>query len=258
VRPYEKSRVALPSVGAVAPRLLDILDDVGEKTLRACEHSMLRSEAEWGRVCEESQPITPFMDSILKNDTDKYLDFIRTLWGAGMLDFSFEVKGVVLPFFVVKKGNKLRLVWDCRVVNRRFKAPPRMRIATGASVQHIPVASGKEVQAASLDISNFFDWMVTPEWIRQWFGLPPVPISFAASVTQLLPDLVEFARVHGLTMISPRLRVVAMGWNGLVCAEGFHSPGAVGFRPDGRSGADGRGAASSLGKGFGCDPSAVL
>ena len=57
VRPYEKSRVSLPKVGADAPHLLGILDEVGEQTLRTCEHSMLRSPQEWGKVCEEGTHI---------------------------------------------------------------------------------------------------------------------------------------------------------------------------------------------------------
>eukprot|EP00971_Amphidinium_carterae_P077475 1530566-Amphidinium_carterae.1 len=72
------------------------------------------------------------MDPVLAKSSEKYLQFVRTLLNAGLLTFGRRCQEHVTPFFVPKKSGALRIVWDCRIMNLRFKPPPEMPMATGA------------------------------------------------------------------------------------------------------------------------------
>ena len=80
--------------------------------------TMLLSNEEWGYVVEHEPPPKLYMDTVLKNDKAAYRLFVKDLWDRGMVKFKKSPRYLITPFFVAKKDGTLRLVWDCRVVNR--------------------------------------------------------------------------------------------------------------------------------------------
>ena len=110
VKPYQKSQVSLPKAGASAPAVEDVLDEAGREVVNGSRESMMLSPQEWGEVVRTQVKIRPYMDSTLKNDPEQYMDFVETIFRAGMLDFGCEFEDLVTPFFVEKKSGMLRLV----------------------------------------------------------------------------------------------------------------------------------------------------
>ncbi len=83
-----------------------------------------------------------------------YSEFVADLWRAGMVKFNAAPVDLVTPFFVEKKGNTQRLVWDCRAVNLRFKAPPPLAIAFGAAWARLELPPGSQLFVAQRDLQD--------------------------------------------------------------------------------------------------------
>ena len=109
------------------------------------------------------------MDRILRTDRKAYVTFVGDLWRKGMIDSTLSPADFCYPFFVAKKDGNLRLVWDCRETNRRFKAPPPCRMGSGGAWKRLKkpssfarssAASGRG-DAAQGDSDLFFSqaWM---------------------------------------------------------------------------------------------------
>ncbi|CAE8645231.1 unnamed protein product, partial [Polarella glacialis] len=82
-----------------------------------------------------------------------------------MLDFCEHAGGLVTPFFVTKKGGKLRLIFDCRVVNLRFKKAPKLAMGSGSSWSSLEVAEGDQLWIAQLRVVPMgWSWAM---WIAQ-------------------------------------------------------------------------------------------
>ncbi|CAE8681315.1 unnamed protein product [Polarella glacialis] len=127
-----------------------------------------------------------------------------------MLDFCEHAGGLVTPFFVTKKGGKLRLIFDCRVVNLRFKKAPKLAMGSGSSWSSLEVAEGDQLWIAQSDIKDYFYSLALPAELAKFFCLPSIDAS-------LLKDWLVPASLGGLAnnqgRCYPRLRVVPMGWS---------------------------------------------
>jgi hypothetical protein len=113
---------------------MDVFDDEGREMLRNFEHTMLLSPQERGAVVESEPPIRPYMDEVLRSDPAEYKDFVAELWNRGLYEFDFDFVDEVVPFLVDKTGVALRLIMDARCPNRRFRVPPKMRMASGSAL----------------------------------------------------------------------------------------------------------------------------
>ena len=86
------------------------------------------------------------------------------------------MKGRVGLFFVHKsKGDKIRLILDCRPSNQMFSAPPSTPLATVESLSSIELEAAAE-EGISLhlgvsDIDNCFHRLRLPESLSDWFAL---------------------------------------------------------------------------------------
>ena len=120
VREYDAARLAIPAPGSSPPLLADVIDEKGRLALDNFDNVMLRSPQEFGALVESEPAPRMFMDKVLQRDFATYEGFVRDLFLAGVLGFESDPLDFITPFFVEKKNGKLRVVWDCRVVNRRF------------------------------------------------------------------------------------------------------------------------------------------
>ncbi|CAK0817860.1 unnamed protein product, partial [Prorocentrum cordatum] len=90
-------------------RLEDVLDQEGRQVLIEGADRMLKTPQEWGKVIETSPHVTPYFDEVLRADQIAYEGFVKDLYHAGIVEFSFEVEDHITPFFVDKKGVALRM-----------------------------------------------------------------------------------------------------------------------------------------------------
>lgn len=97
----------------------------------------------------------------------------------GLLSFerTDEVSYTVGCFFVIKKSGALRSVFDTRLANTQFVAPPKMALPSAAALVAVEVeasAGAGGCYIGSADISNAFYNMLLPEDLWSCFTLPPV------------------------------------------------------------------------------------
>ncbi|CAE8608177.1 unnamed protein product [Polarella glacialis] len=210
VRSYSRGDVSIPVVGTKAPKAADIMDDKGREILQDAQRTMLLTPDEWGAVCESGEVVVPYMDVVLKKDTAAYYQFIKDLYDRGMIRFTDRARSLITPFFVVKKNGKLRLVLDCRAVNRMFKRPPSVAMAAGYSWSQVEIPAGETLYVAQSDIKDYFYSLSLPEELREYFGLPAIPTRF------LQEWGIPFE--HGGScdnegFVCPIMTVVPMGWS---------------------------------------------
>ena len=103
VRPYERDLVSLPEVGSSLVPLSQVLDDTGREVVENPSERMLVDEESWGYICEKNAGFRPYMDTILKEDTNKYNQFICDLMSKNMVDFTSSPKDLIAPFFCGQK-----------------------------------------------------------------------------------------------------------------------------------------------------------
>ena len=140
---YDRCLVSLPDVAAQPIDVAQVLDEQGREVIEDPFHCMMLGPQEWGKLKEKNEPIQIYMDPKLKNDLKEYCVFIRGLYQKGMLQFTSEPCDMISPFFVSKKSGKQRLVLDCRAVNQRFRAPPRVALAAGCSWSRLEIPQGQ-------------------------------------------------------------------------------------------------------------------
>ena len=211
VQPYDALRASLPSVGADVRPVREIIDPFGRDVLDKFRSEMVLGEKDFGKLIESEPSIKPYMDVKLRRDRCAYVRFLRDLWGRNMLGATVDPIDLVTPFFVSKKGNKQRLVWDSRVANRRFKSPPPLAMASGAAwtaVEKPPGAS--TLYVAQSDVKDFFYCLGLEGELARFFCLPPITygdVSDLGGLERYLPTMGASSPVWF------HLKVVPMGWS---------------------------------------------
>ena len=159
-----------------------------------------------------NDPVGVFMDPGVKSCKKRYHQLIRRLNACGMLSWtSGPVESEVGLFCVPKKDGKQRLVIDCRLSNKFFRAPRHTDLPTGAALSRLQCDPSKTLFSSQYDLRNAFYQIELPECLRKYFALPAVP----AHVLGL--------RHLGSQMVHPLLQVLPMGWtHALWWCQEFH------------------------------------
>eukprot|EP00971_Amphidinium_carterae_P114276 2264346-Amphidinium_carterae.1 len=82
-----------------------------------------------------------------------------------------------------------------------------MPMATGAVLAEVNYDQKECLYGALSDISNFFYWLVTPEWLREFCCLPAIHGRYLRE-----QKLTAFTHLWDEAEVFPQLRVVPMGW----------------------------------------------
>ena len=134
-----------------------------------------------------------------------------------MLGFTMHPKDRVVPFFVLKSDKKsLRLVWDARAPNRRFRKPPSMSMGTASAWKRVPLGadSPRKLYVAKADVRNYFYALGNIPGLCEIFCLPEVPVWFAIERERAAGKDVEWLEsLDPMELVSPMLLVVPMGWS---------------------------------------------
>lgn len=137
VRVFNKDLVSIPTSQSEPVDLSGVLDQCGRETIEDPLRCMMLSEDEWGQIIEKGDTFRPYMDVKLQHSSQEYELFVKTLYEAGMIDFTSEPQDLVTPFFVAKKDGRQRLILDCRGVNSTtiHVFSSRLHLGTPAATQ---------------------------------------------------------------------------------------------------------------------------
>eukprot|EP00973_Karenia_brevis_P022735 3129018-Karenia_brevis.AAC.1 len=119
VRPYSPNLVSLPDgTKNAVPIQLALRSETWESI--QLSNIILRPS--------DPQPEGPlpglYTDEVLRRSRSTRIDFYARLLSSNIVGAVRRSRGVVSPFFVKKKDDRLRLILDCRRVNRKFRRPP--------------------------------------------------------------------------------------------------------------------------------------
>ena len=210
VRPYEKSLVSLPELGADFLDASQLIDDQGREVLEQFEHSMLAPDFVTGKLFETGNRAKTYLDEVFRQKPEVYADFITDLAERNMVEFRTSATCVITPFFVNKKNGRLRLVLDCRSANELFCAPPDIALAAGYTFGQLEVEAGQTLFTAQSDVKDYFYSIGLPEGLRKFFCLPSVS---AAQFSKFLPGRAQNPDLCESNQVFPVLKVVPMGWS---------------------------------------------
>ncbi|CAK0849230.1 unnamed protein product [Prorocentrum cordatum] len=207
---YQRGRVSLPSGGAGRVDLVRLLPAHLQSALES-GHGLLRSEQEATAALEEAD-VTCYVDGKLAQRGIDYGRFLLELYDAGIvevLDYELERKEETGVFFVPRKDDKLRLIFDTRRANCHIRTPEYAHLASGDALSSLECTPGEEVHLAAGDVEVCFYQCVLPAWARNYFCLPSL-------ATRMLPARLREAlgpELSARPRIAFRVRVVPMGWN---------------------------------------------
>ena len=211
VRPYDRALLSLPKVGHLAPAASDLLGPAEAAVVRDFPSHMLLSPDQWEQVLETQPNIKPYMDHQLKNDSDVFHQFIADLFFSNLLGFTNTPTDIVTPFFVEKRGKaSIRLVFDCRVPNRRFRQSPPMEMSSGTSWSRLELQPHQKLYIGQCDIKDCFYNISIPDLLGEFFSLPPVSVSrlIALGIPQA-----AFSSLDRTVAVFPFLRRLPMGFS---------------------------------------------
>ena len=101
-----------------------------------------------------------------------YADFVVELQARDMVVFRESAKATC-GIFAVPKGDKQRFIVDGRPANALLVDAPHFDLA-GPDVLSSLVAD-EPFEVATCDLDNFFHRLRTPEWMWDFYALPPLP-----------------------------------------------------------------------------------
>eukprot|EP00438_Fugacium_kawagutii_P003851 Skav230672 [mRNA] locus=scaffold2185:329965:335309:- [translate_table: standard] len=141
------------------------------------------------------------------NDPVQYGGFVKRLCELNLAEFRLEPQDEEVGlFFVKKKGNRLRMIMDCRKSNLHFSEPAPVELATGDALSKLELGDGATLHMASADLANAFYTMQLPEEWRRFFGFRRVRAKHVG-ITELSGNAIKPD-----TWLYPRSLVIPMGW----------------------------------------------
>ena len=99
VAPYDPDALSLPSVGDAPVPLAKVLEGESLQRLVGFKQEMLKGPEEWGQEVEHGRAVRPYFDATLRGDRALYRQFVKRLWGAGLIRFGRRCQVQVIPFF---------------------------------------------------------------------------------------------------------------------------------------------------------------
>ena len=116
------------------------------------------------------------------------LSVLARLRRLDMVDFTTERPPVVNGLFAVPKGDKQRLIVDCRPVNDLLVPSPHVDLPTPDLVASFAVPDGETLVAAKCDLDNFYHRLKMPRAWWRYFALPAVSARDVGGLPGVPPD----------------------------------------------------------------------
>ena len=86
-----------------------------------------------------------------------------------MLKPGKRAREIISAFFVKKKGNRIRLVLDCRACNQRVKVPVKTRMGSATALAQLSLGETDQMRIPSSDLQDCFYQLSIVE-LCAWFA----------------------------------------------------------------------------------------
>ena len=205
---YHYDRLSIPACGSEPVSLAKLWGEGGVDVVAAFEQQVLLPESERLESLAACPVRRPYSDRALSR-RGEWARFLAALEAAGVVEYAAptphdEVVGI---FFVKKKDGRLRMVLDCRRSNACFLPSDAVELATGASFAQMELGEGEILYTGTADIKDAFYHLELPASLRPFFALKSVLVG-DVGVSEIGGQPVPPS-----TRLSPRLKVVPMGWS---------------------------------------------
>ncbi|CAK0893446.1 unnamed protein product, partial [Prorocentrum cordatum] len=206
-RPYVKESISWPSPDAQPVPLCACLGEAESEWLGRWQSTLLRPDQPTAAERAEFCPAGPFFDPSLFSKPLLYADFVAKLLARGMVELKEDCDAATVGcFFVAKKNNKLRVIFDTRYANLFFGRPARTALPTATTLAAFE-NPGHDTYIASGDIDNAFYRLRLPDGLSSYFRLPALDASLLGITHLGGAQLARGARVQ------PCVCVLPMGWS---------------------------------------------
>jgi hypothetical protein len=127
-------------------------------------------------------------------EKSEYIKLLSLMKDRNMIDYVESKPHVINGLFGVPKSDgKIRLIIDARLTNDIFNDPPYIELPGPDLLSKLKIDQPETIYVAKTDLSDFYYRIRIPEWMKTYFGLPPI-------------------MMNGKKMY-PVLKVLAMGWS---------------------------------------------
>lgn len=133
----------------------------------------------------------------------EYVVLIRRMIAIDMVSFTLTPRVVNGVFAVEKDADVDRLIIDARPANAVFVEPPSVQLPTPDLICNLSVQHDRPLYVAKVDLDNFYHRLRLPDWMRDFFALPPVRAG----------DVGMSSTFGEETLIFPRCNTLPMGWS---------------------------------------------
>lgn len=138
--------------------------------------------------------IKPKVKPKVLSTPDEYRKLLTLMKDKNMIVYVRDKPKVINGLFGVPKGDgKIRLIIDARSTNDIMNEPSYIELPGPDLLAKLTIDRHEPIYVAKTDLSDFYYRIRIPEWMRTYFGLPPI--------------MMDGHRVY------PVLTVLAMGWS---------------------------------------------
>ena len=152
-------------------RLVDVIACLGLGCEKVLTQEVLLADDEVLRYHWEEEQPGEYLNETFRRDPAQHRQFVEDLISRGMCCCVKESRCTVTPFFVSKKDNRLRVIWDCRCSNQFFYTPPGLDMGAGDALQSFEAPPGHTLMAGQADIANCYYQCKLPTWLAPYFTL---------------------------------------------------------------------------------------
>ena len=204
---FNLGKISIPDPGWSPIALEQLWGQNGRHFVDEFVNNKLLLPTEVGGRLKASGVSKPYSDPVL-NDQRIYSEFLSRLHQSGLIDFSLEPAAEEVAVFTVsKKGDKQRMILDCRRAHCHFLEPSYVNLCTGDTLGRIEMQHGEVLTVGMADLKDAFYHLQLPERLRKYFCLKGVD-AWRVGIKS-----VDGKPVCRKTKRVPRLAVVPMGWS---------------------------------------------
>ena len=202
--PLNAARASLPDTLHSIP-ILPLLSPSDRQLYSAPSDNIILSPSQHAALLIQMEldgeilPSEPFTHS----QPIEYIKLMQRMLAVRMVTYSVTKPKCVNGIFAVfKDTDSDRVIIDARRSNTWFTVPPKVKLPSPAHLIMLQVPPDECLASAKMDMRDYYHKMELPEWMYEYFGLPPLTAG----------DL-DIPEIDPAQIIYPCCRTLPMGWS---------------------------------------------